>query len=108
MGTATGGTLETGIYHQISHTNYEKASGTGKLQGTMSFDATTNTFKISSIDDGVTKPPSGGTYAIAGNKLTLNFTCPATASATFDFTYAAPTFTLYNYGAKHVVGFTKQ
>lgn len=107
-GTATGGAIESGTYLQIEQKNYEKASGTAKKRkGVITFDATAKTFTLAGSEEG-TVGSRGGTYSIAGNKLTMNFTCPTTASATFEFSYNAPKFELYNYGAKHIDAFTKQ
>lgn len=98
--SATGGTIETGTYEETAHIYYQPASTpTRKWKGTMAIDAASGTAIANVSRDGTVVQQTGSTFTTSGNKITINFTCPAAVagtSASLTYTYASGKLTLFN------------
>lgn len=108
MGTATGGTIESGTYFMTAITDYESAPKSGNHKDTMLIDVPGATMAVNEVNGGAQKPPIAGTFTTSGHELVFQLVCPASTSATYEYTYAAGTFTIYDYASKSVSVWTKQ
>ncbi len=90
---AQGGAIVEGFYHLVAVNLYGGATGTSfwrtvRLVG--------NELKTVEHDGSATMDTTTtGTYVVSGVTITRSITCPATASASFDYTSTPTSFTAY-------------
>ncbi len=108
MGTATGGTLESGTFYMTAITNYESSATGGTHKDTLVLEVATSTFALVEVNGGTTKPTVAGTFVANGSAFTMQLECPATVSTVVELTYQAGTLTFYDYTSKTVSVWEKQ
>jgi hypothetical protein len=105
---ATGGTLESGTYYMTAITYYENGSGSGTHKDTMVLDAASGTFAVVEVFSGTAKPTGAGTLTPSGATLSQTFVCPASMTATVQYTATPGMLTVYQPQAKSVSVWAKQ
>jgi hypothetical protein len=109
---ATGGVIESGTYYQTQHIYYQPSSTPSHTwNGTMAIDATANTSVANISRDGSVFQQTGERFTTSGSSFNVTLVCPASSAgttATFAYTYAAGTLTIYADADKTATVFQKQ